>query len=147
MTLPILLTSTQASTQFAHNLIEAWNSHDIDRIAAFYAPDYEDVDVARPNVQHGTDDFRRVAAYYLRALPDLHITLDDLIVGEDGRAALAWTWRGTHKGTLMKIPPTGRTVTVRGTTLLTLADGKIQRSVRIWDVAGLLRAVGLLPEL
>jgi len=26
-------------------------------------------------------------------------------------------------------------------------DGKIKRALRIWDVAGMLRSIGLLPEL
>ena len=147
MTIPAPLTSTQSSTRFILDLVEAWNSHNLDRIASFYTSDYEDIDVARASSQHGADGLRRVAAYYLRALPDLRVTLDDLIIGEDGRVALAWTWQGTHQGNLMKIPPTGRTVIVRGASLLTITDGKIKRGVRIWDVAGLLRAVGLLPEL
>jgi len=47
----------------------------------------------------------------------------------------------------MNIPPTGRAVAVRGTSVLTVEDGKIKRAFRIWDVAGLLRSIGLLPEL
>ena len=47
----------------------------------------------------------------------------------------------------MHIPPTGRRVTVRGVTLLTIDGDSVRRSESLWDVAGLLRAIGLLPEL
>jgi hypothetical protein len=47
----------------------------------------------------------------------------------------------------MHIPPTGRFATVRGVSILTFMDGKIYRGQYMWDVAGLLRAIGLLPEL
>jgi hypothetical protein len=47
----------------------------------------------------------------------------------------------------MNIPPTGRNVEVLGTSVLTVGDGKIARGLYIWDVAGLLRSIGLLPEL
>jgi predicted ester cyclase len=58
-----------------------------------------------------------------------------------------WNVRGTHQGTLMNIPPTGRQISVRGVSLLTIENAKVRRATYIWDVAGLLRAVGLLPEL
>ncbi|WP_343424817.1 ester cyclase [Candidatus Amarolinea dominans] len=59
----------------------------------------------------------------------------------------SWTARGTHLGTLMNIPASGRHVTVRGVSTFTLQEGQITKADFIWDVAGLLRAIGLLPEL
>jgi hypothetical protein len=47
----------------------------------------------------------------------------------------------------MNIQATGRSVAMRGMSLLTLEDGKIKCGLYIWDVAGLLRSIGLLPEL
>lgn len=128
------------------NLIDAWNAHDPDRIAAFYAPDYVGVDIGQPQPQNGPREIRAITAYYFRAFPDLSIHLDDLIVDGD-KAALIWTWTGTQRGTFMRIPATGRAVAIRGSTTLTFKDGLIHRSTRIWDLAGLLRAIGLLPEL
>ena len=47
----------------------------------------------------------------------------------------------------MHIPPTGLRVSVLGTSLVALHGGKIRRALRIWDLAGLLRDLKLLPEL
>ena len=132
--------------QLVADLLAALNAHDVERAAALYAPDYEEVDVAQAAVPVGSDGIQRTLAYYLHAFPDLQLTLEDLIM-EGNRAVLVWTLRGTHSGTFMRIPPTGRSVAVRGTSLLTIDDGKILRGLRIWDVAGLLRSIGLLPEL
>ncbi|MBI3242949.1 MAG: ester cyclase [Chloroflexi bacterium] len=137
---------TQTTEQLINNLMTAWNAHDADGVAAFYAPDYEEVDVAQAAPQHGPDAVRRIMLYYLRAFPDLQITLDDLIVNGN-RAVMVWTWHGTQQGRVMNIPPTGRRVCVRGTSVLTIEGGQIRRGIRIWDVAGLLRSVGLLTEL
>ena len=63
------------------------------------------------------------------------------------RAVLIWTAEGTHLGALMNIPASGRMVTVRGVATFTLQNGAISRATYIWDVAGLLRGIGLLPEL
>lgn len=132
--------------QFAVDLVAAWNTRDPERVAAFYAPDYEETDVAQARVQRGAEGIRRTAQLYMRAFPDLHVTLTYVVVQGD-RLAIAWTWRATHRGTFMHIPPTGRLVNVRGSSFMTIESGKIRHGIRIWDLAGLLRDLGLLPEL
>ncbi len=131
---------------FVTDLIAAWNAHDVERLASLYAPDYEETDVGQAGSQHGQESIRRTATHYLRAFPDLQVTLNEVVI-DGNRAALAWTWCGTHRGTMLNIPPTGRHVTVRGTSFLMIEDGLIQRGLRVWDMAGLLRSIGLLPEL
>lgn len=139
--------SSELSRQLVQNLIEAWNAHDIDRVVALYAPGFEETDVALAEPQHGPEAIRRTMRRYLLAFPDLSITADEVIVQENC-VALAWTLAGHHRGLLLNIPATGRLVRVRGVSLMTLdATGHILRLNRIWDLAGLLRAIGLLPEL
>jgi predicted ester cyclase len=82
----------------------------------------------------------------LGAFPDLHLTQEAMVVQGD-RVALFWTACGTHRGKIMNIPPTGRRVQVRGASLFTLEGGMIKHALIIWDVAGLLRSIGLLPDL
>lgn len=127
-------------------LVAAWNSHDLDRIVNFYAPDYRDSDVAWPVPRRGLEGVRQMMAMYFRAFPDLYFTAESsLIQGE--QIALFWRAQGTHQGKVMNIPPTGRSIDVRGTSWLSLTGGKISRAHYVWDVAGLLRQLGLLPEL
>jgi steroid delta-isomerase-like uncharacterized protein len=133
-------------SEFLNGFINAWNAHDVRGVVAHYALDYEEIDVARAQPQVGPENVRRTFLYYLRAFPDFQMTLDAAIVDDD-RVALYWTWTGSHRGTFMNIPATGHRVTVRGSSLVTLKDGKIQRATRIWDLAGLLRDLKLLPEL
>jgi steroid delta-isomerase-like uncharacterized protein len=132
--------------RFITDLLDALNAHDVERLVSFYAPDFEEVDVGQARPQRGLDGLRRTASRYFRAFPDLQFTRDDLIV-QAPRAVLIWTMRGTHQGALMNIPPTGRAVAVRGTSVLTVENGKIKNSLRVWDMAGMLRALGLLPDL
>ena len=123
--------------RFVRDLVEAWNAHDIERITTFYAPGYEGVDVGQAEPQHGPQSVSQNVERYLRAFPDLRIAEEDIVV-QDNRAVLVWKAYGTHKGKIMNIPPTGRNVTVRGTSVLTVGDGKVARGLYIWDVAGLL---------
>ncbi len=97
---------SQETTHPVTDLIEAWNAHDLDRIVSFYSPEYEGIDVAYAVPRRGWEDIRQTMALYLQAFPDLHVTLESLVV-QDNRAALAWIGRGTHQGRLMNIPPTG----------------------------------------
>jgi steroid delta-isomerase-like uncharacterized protein len=127
-------------------LMRVWNAHDVDRALEFYAPDYEGIDVADAAPQHGPGGLRRTMERYLQAFPDLHFTEETTVIQGD-HVALFWTVQGTHQGPVMNIPPTGRSIQIRGVTLLTMAAGKVTRALYIWDVAGLLRGIGLLPEL
>ena len=128
------------------DLLDTWNAHDVDRLATFYAPEYEGIDVAYATPRHGPEEVCQTMARYLQAFPDLCFTIEELIV-QDNRAALAYMVRGTHRGKLMNIPPTGREVVVRGTTFFTVKDCQITHGLHIWDMAGVLRSIGLLPEL
>ena len=132
--------------EIVEGLTAAWNAHDARQVESFYAPDCEDMDTALREPQCGSARIRKLMNYYLRAFPDVQVTVNEMVCDGD-RAALSWTWRGTHRGRFMNIPPTHRRVTVHGATFVTLRRGLIHRVERVWDVAGLLRALGLLPEL
>jgi len=126
-------------------LVRAWNAHDVEAIAACYAWDYVGEDVAQAMPQCGSHAAGMAAADYLRAFPDLQLTTETLI--ENKRVALIWKLRGTHQGSLLRVPPSGRPVAVRGVSVLTVQGGRITRGICVWDVAGFLRAIGLLPAL
>lgn len=133
-------------TRFVTDLIAAWNSHDIERIAQFYAEDFEGVDVAYAAPRRGRDDIRHTMSRYLTAFPDLQFSIKELVV-QGNKASLAWVGRGTHEGKVMNIPPSGRQIEIWGTSFFTVKNQQISYSLHIWDVAGLLRSIGLLPEL
>ena len=140
------VSDNQAIANLVANMMTAWNHHDLDRLVTFYTPDYQGTDVGESGPQNGLEGLRRSLASYIEAFPDIHFVTDSLIV-QGNQLALAWTARGTHLGKLMNIPPTGRPVEVRGVSLLTVENNKFSRGFYIWDVAGLLRNIGLLPEL
>jgi steroid delta-isomerase-like uncharacterized protein len=135
-----------SKNQLMNELIAAWNSHDIDRALKFYATDYAGEDVGRTQHHQGHAGARDFIGEYLKAFPDIELAADE-IIEEGARAALMWTARGTHRGAIMNIPPTNRPVNIRGVSLFTIQGNKVHRATYIWDVAGLLRNIGLLPDL
>ncbi len=138
--------TSEETLRLVRDLLEAWNAHDVEHIKTFYAPDYEGVDVGQAKPQSGPQGVARLVKRYLQAFPDLRFVGEDVVV-QGNRAVLVWTAHGTHGGELMRIPPTGQDIAVRGTSVLTVENGKVTRGLYIWDVAGLLRSIGLLPEL
>lgn len=133
-------------TELIAQLVASWNSHDPDRVAAWYTEDCYGLDVAIAKPQIGRQGVRRMFEAYYQAFPDLEITPDDIIVA-DGRVALFWTARATHLGPILNIPASGRRVTARGVNRLVLEGGQVCETLTIWDVAGMLRGLGLLPDL
>lgn len=136
----------RSTRQLAIDLVAAWNAHDLDQALACFAIDCEGRDVAQAASQQGCASMRRAMAGYCRALPDIQFTLDELVVAND-RVVVIWMATGTHRGVLMNIPPSGRRVSVRGVATFIVRNGLICRATYIWDVAGLLRSIGLLPEI
>lgn len=136
----------EALRQLAHDLIAAWNDHDARRVASYFAEDYVGDDVTVAGQMRGPCDVRCYVTYHFLGFPDLRFELHDTIA-QGNRIALIWTVRGTHKGKVMNIPPTGAQIEARGISVLTVKDGKIVHSLRVWDVAGMLRYIGLLPDL
>ncbi len=127
-------------------LVAAWNTRDPVRVAECYTEDCYGLDVAIARPQIGRLGIQRMFEAYYQAFPDLEIRPDDIVVDGE-RVALFWTAYATHQGPILNIPPSGRRVTARGVNRLVLRDGKVHETLTIWDVAGMLRGLGLLPDL
>jgi len=132
--------------RLAAGLTAAWNAHDPQAAAALCAADYEGENVGEAPPHRGPAGMAASVATYLRAFPDLHFTVDDVVI-EGERVVQVWRAHATHLGPLLNIPASGRSIQVRGASLLTFRDDKLWRALYVWDMAGLLRAIGLLPEL
>jgi steroid delta-isomerase-like uncharacterized protein len=131
---------------YAEIINDAWNSHDIERVLSFYSPDYVGDDVGQASLLQGHKGLRALLDVYWKAFPDLRFVCKDCIV-QDSRLVAVWVAEGTHQGTIMNIPPTGHRVEVKGMSIIDVKDGLIVRGQSIWDLAGMLRHMGLLPEL
>lgn len=131
---------------FAEYVNEAWNSHDIEEVLDFYSPEYIGEDVGQAFLLRGHEGIRAMLEKYWQAFPDLEFTVTDTVV-QDSRVAIVWIAEGTHQGTILNIPPTGHRVAVRGVSIIDVEDGRVVRGQYIWDLAGMLRHMRLLPEL
>ena len=132
--------------RLAAQLTDAWNSHDPRRVAALCAADYAGENIGEAAPHRGPEGMAASVATYLAAFPDLQFTVENAVI-QGERVVQVWRAHATHSGPLMNIPGTGRRIAVRGASFLTFRADKLLRATYIWDVAGLLREIGLLPDL
>ena len=131
---------------YIQNLTDAWNSYDLERVLPYYSEEYEAVDISELQVQRGREAVREMLGRYWKAFTDLRFRVTGP-VAEGDRIAISWSAEGTHRGPIMNIPPTGHKVAIRGVSIIDVKDGLVTRAQYIWDLAGMLRHMGLLPEL
>jgi steroid delta-isomerase-like uncharacterized protein len=94
----------------------------------------------------GLPAYKRYLAPFFSAFPDAQFTTED-VLAEGDTVAVRRTFRGTHRGSLMGLPPTGRRVTISEMAMLRVADGKFVEAWNTIDELGLLRQLGVIPAL
>jgi predicted ester cyclase len=113
--------------------LEVIERGDADAFRALMAPDFINR-TAPPGLPPGPDGMAFLFEQVLRpALPDLSVEIHAQIA-EGDLVATRKTLRGTHRGPLMGIPPTGRAVAIDVIDLVRVRDG---RYVEHWGVTTL----------
>jgi steroid delta-isomerase-like uncharacterized protein len=92
----------------------------------------------------GAEALKQVWATLLRAFPDLHVTVEDLIA-EGDKVVIRNTVTGTHQGEYMGRPPTGGSVTYNEIFIFRFADGRIAETWGLVDVLAQMRQLGVAP--
>lgn len=107
------------------------------------ATDYQDHN-APPGTLPGPAGILQITEPYRQAFPDLHFTVEDQ-VAEGDKVVTRFVFHGTHQGSLMGIPPTGKQVHMEGISIYRIADGRMQEAWVQYDILGLLQQLGAFP--
>ena len=125
---------------------EVWNKGYVPVADELFAPTYTHHDSSTPDVGRGPESEKKRVSLYRNAFPDLRLTIEDLIA--EGETVMArWSCRGTHKGDLNGIAPTGKQFTISGVSIARFASGKMVEGWVNWDALGLMQQLGVVPEL
>ena len=89
------------------------------------------------------DGLKGFARTWRESFPDWYSTFEELIAEED-RVAERWTGRGTHRGELQGIPPTGKQVEVPGSVFYRISGGKIVEFRGQLDMMSLMQQLGVI---
>lgn len=119
---------------------EVLNGGQLDRMGEFLAPDV----IEHPLGAAGLEAARQFTAAFRAAVPDLRLTIEDL-VAEGDRVVARVTSAGTQRGAFMGIPATGRSFRIEEFDMWRLAGGKCAEHWAQGDFRGLLEQLGLAP--
>jgi steroid delta-isomerase-like uncharacterized protein len=123
---------------------DVWNNRNLAVIEELYAANFTVHDPQSPDFGRGPEAARKTVNYYLSAFPDTRFTIDDM-VAEGDRVVVRWSVRGTHRGDLGGIVPTGRNVNITGITMYRLSNNKIVEEYENWDAFSLMKQLGAVP--
>ncbi|MDN3354873.1 ester cyclase [Actinomadura sp. DC4] len=128
-------------------LHDAMNSGDVEVMAKtideVVAPDVL-IRTPLPIGATGAEALKQVWTVLLRAFPDLHVAVEDLIA-EGDRVVSRNTVTGTNRGEYMGRPPTGRPVTYNEIFIFRFAGGRIAETWGVVDVLAQMRQLGVIP--
>ena len=85
------------------------------------------------------------AKAFYAAIPDLHHEIVETFATQD-RVFVRFVLHGTNSGSFFGIPPTGKTITVPAHVYMEMSGGVVMRLFGVFDEAGLLRQLGILPS-
>ena len=124
-------------------LDEVWHKGNLDAIEEFIAPDYirHESQTESGKDVYGPDGARQTIALVRGAFPDIHFTLEDVLVDGD-KVVVRWTCRATHLGPFFGIEPTGNRVTFTGINIYRVANGKIVERWANEDGLSLMQQLG-----
>jgi len=91
----------------------------------------------------GAQALKQVWAILLRAFPDVHITVED-VIAEGDKVVARDTVTGTHQGEYMGVPPTGRSVTYNEIFILRFVKGRIAETWGVVDVLSQMKQLGVV---
>jgi len=119
-----------------------WNEGRLDQASRYFAENVVDYG---PEPIVGLDAFTSLIGAFRLAAPDIEWSIDEM-VAEGDLVVLRWTARGTHTGSLMGIPPSGKRVVVTGFGMNRMVDGKTVEHWRSYDEHGMLEQIGAVAS-
>jgi steroid delta-isomerase-like uncharacterized protein len=120
---------------------DLWNQKTPALIDALFAPTC--VIHTPDGALHGIEGARQLYTAYVSSFPDVHFTIED-IVADDDKAAIRYTFNGTHHGALRGIAPTGKSTSVAGAVFFHFAEGKVIEQRGVWDSLALMQQLGVV---
>jgi len=99
---------------------------------------------ASPSDIVGIDSSRAYYANFLTGFSNITFTIKD-VFGQGDKLVKYWNFKGTHTGVFFSIPPTGKRVSLDGTTLVRMSNGKIAEERDFFDNMDFMTQLGLIP--
>jgi steroid delta-isomerase-like uncharacterized protein len=127
---------------------ELWNTGNVAIADELLAPTYMGHDPTWPDLAPGPEGVKRFVTKYRSAFPDFHFTIEDQIAEGGyalGEVMTRWMAQGTHQGSFMSLPPSGKPVMMTGISVHRIVDNRIVESWHEYNILGMLHQLGAIP--
>ena len=125
--------------------VAAINDNDLAALAELVDEQFVDHDPL-PEQDAGLLGLRHVYTRLRAAFPDWQIDVHHMFA-ENDTVVVHSTWRGTHNGEFLSVPPTGTQFTVSAIDILRVVDHKIVERWGVVDLFGILQQLAILPPM
>jgi len=123
---------------------EGCSQGNLDLVDELYSPEYV-THATPPELPPNREGLKLFIGALRQGIPDLNCPVDD-VVAEGNSVAGRFSLVGTHDGTLLGIPATGKKVDVSVMVIAHFDDeGKWIEDWVCWDQLGLLQQLGVIP--
>jgi predicted ester cyclase len=102
---------------------EAWGKGNLAAVDEFIAAEYVMYPISS-GLPPGPEGTKQAITTYRTAFPDLQVTVEDIFAAGE-MVAFRWSFRGTHLGDWLDIPPTGNHMAATGISVYRIAGGKV----------------------
>lgn len=93
----------------------------------------------------GIDSARAYYANFLTGFSNIDFKISD-IFGQDDKLVKVWSFKGKHTGAFFGIPASGKEVSIVGTTVVRMSNGKIAEEQDYFDNLEFFQQLGLIPR-
>src|ERR1700733_14080576 len=122
---------------------EVVNQQRLDRANDLVKEDFIELDPF-PGQQQGREGLKAILRMFGSAFPDMPWVGKEMVT-EGEKVVPRFIWPGTHRGTFLGIPATGKSVEVKGVVIDRLENGKMADSRILMDTMGLMQQLGVIP--
>jgi predicted ester cyclase len=138
--------SLEKNKAIVRKVVDAENKKDLTLIDEFIAPDFiEGRDT--PFELRGLESYKKFEALFIKAFPDCHRTIEDIIAEGDNVWALekvTMTHTGEWNVFRITIAPTGKKVTYTVVGIWRIVNGKVVERKSICDMLDFLKQLGVI---
>jgi steroid delta-isomerase-like uncharacterized protein len=120
---------------------EIINGRNLDLIDELVADDFVEHEEF-PGLPEGRDGVKAFFGMMLEAFPDMRFEVEE-IVATDDTAVVRLRMRGTHQGTFMDIPATGKQIDVPSIDWVRLRDGQAVEHWGVTDTGAMMQQLGV----
>ncbi|HYU92418.1 MAG TPA: ester cyclase [Actinomycetota bacterium] len=121
---------------------QAYEKKNLNVIDELHAPGYVGHIVGAPGPIRGPEALKQLFAAYFAAF-DIHVS-SAFLIAEGDMVVVRDTYRLKHRGEFQGIPPTGKELSVAGTDIYRIVDGKFVEQWFEADMLGLMQQLGVL---